>query len=157
MKTKRLLITIAFFFFALTYSVDGQVKQIILNVDIENISSSTVKESCYFEGQNPGDNPGDFVTVAKVGDNLEWEGRSIEGYSDIWIHKIIRIYWPNIFYKEQIENRTGERIKRANIKIATGRTKNKNIRNYINMILFIIVDENQGKVYVLDPLIRSHN
>ena len=160
MILKRLFITISFFFFAFTFVVNGQVtKQIILNVDTEKISRAAVKENCYFEGQNPGDDPGAFVTVAKVGDTLEWEGRplNIDGEHTIWIKKIIRIGGPNIFDADEMENDDNKRGVRATIKKPTGRTKNKNIRYYRYKILFRIDSENEGPVYNLDPLIRSHN
>ena len=158
MKLKRLIIVNVFFLMAFSSILVGQeTKQIILNVDTENISQGGVKDHCYFEGQNPGDNPGAFVTVAKVGDTLEWEGRPVDGDHAIWIKKIIRIGGPNIFDEAEKENNDKERVIRAKIQYPTGRTENKNIRYYRYKILFRIDSENEGPLYQLDPLIRSHN
>jgi hypothetical protein len=158
MKLKRLFIVNVFFIMAFSSIMIGQEPRlIILNVDTESITPSSVKENSYFEGQAPGDSPGSFVTVARVWETLQWEGRSLNGTDEIYIKRIQRVGGPNIFEFEEIDSPAGERFVRATIVEPTGRSDNGNIRYFRYHIQFRINDPDTGTVYLLDPLIRSHN
>ncbi|MEN8186944.1 MAG: hypothetical protein ABFR05_07425 [Bacteroidota bacterium] len=158
MKTaNQILIAIVLLSFSIT-SCNGQVREpikhlitkdghiITLNVNTQEINNKNIEETCNF-GQHDSIKNEDFTIIAKVGDNIIWEGNSLSSNEDIVNIKKIKIKRGTIIFdKDSLEDN-----RRVSGKVRYD-TKDRPIYEY--KLFFTVTHEGKEKQYHIDPKIQ---
>ena len=144
MKSKHPILTLLTFIIMTGFAYGQQTVTLICN-PIE-LGDSDPTEACYFLG-GEGVNPMDYTTVAELGEEITWIGRSTSDEDSIDIKMIKYERGINVFDKDSIQ---GERIVRGRI---INRTTEDQPYKY--KIFFKV--NNTQRMYRIDPLIRTRN
>ena len=76
---------------------------ITLNVDTDNINQQNIDSTCNF-GQTDGGSNADYTTVVALGDEITWEGRSINGNDKVKIVMIKYVNGADILNNNELKN-----------------------------------------------------
>ena len=76
---------------------------ITLNVDTDNINQQNIDSTCNF-GQENGESNADYTTVVALGDEITWEGKSINGSDKVKIIMIKYVSGAEILNSNELNN-----------------------------------------------------
>lgn len=145
--SKRYFIATALLVFTFGFNSFGQVERtatLICDTNkLINMQPKNAHKVCYFEGQEAGSDPRQYVINGNLGDTIIWKGKPASGSDELNITKIKYEKGTKIFEKDSIE---GSKTVRA---VAKFRTKDK--PDYTYLIYFKV---NGRKQYFIDPKVK---
>ena len=161
MKLKGLFFKFLFLLLASVYSSIGQNIQVEFVTLLVDTTNPTVVGDSYFVGQNPGENPSDFLTVVDIGAVIQWNALPIAGNDEIHIISIRRKPGdgPNVFDMPLKRNVGSERSVKAIIRNST--RQGPDPQDYRYEITYTIGEPanpgpNPTNGITIDPLIRTN-